>query len=141
MAGFLLLIAFVAISAGDILGEIVGDGSFWLWLRWPLGVVIAVAAITLLYRLAPNRHQPQLRWLVIGAGVATLLWLIATGGLSMYLTMSSTFGEVYGPLAGFIGLMLWAQATGLALMGGISFAAELEAEAPRPMPGPIVVGA
>ena len=37
-------------------------------------------------------------------------------------------GDSYGPLIGVIALLVWAYATGLAVLFGLSFAAQLEAE-------------
>ncbi len=45
----------------------------------------------------------------------------------MYLTASKAFGDTYGPLAGIIGLLLWAFLTSLAVYFGLASAAQLEA--------------
>lgn len=126
--GALFVAAFFAIISGEILGDLVGDDSVWLWLRWPLGVGAVVLAVTALYRIAPNRNQPPYSWLVLGGGLGAVVWIVASVGLSVFLALSGTFGDVYGPLAGFMGLLLWAQLTGFALLGGLAFAAQLEAE-------------
>ena len=47
--------------------------------------------------------------------------------LTLYLTASQSFGEAYGPLAGFMGVLLWAYGSSIALFFGLSFAAQLEA--------------
>lgn len=127
-AGVLFVAAFVLIAAGDTIGNLVGDESVWLWLRWPVGAIAASVAVAALYELAPHRRQPSLSWLIVGGLLATGLWLVFSVGLSLYLSASSTFGDLYGPLAGFIGLLLWAQFSGFALLGGMAFAAQLEAE-------------
>ena len=50
--------------------------------------------------------------------------------------LSRDFGETYGPLAGVIGLLLWALGTALALFFGLAVAAQLEAvRAGSPQPG------
>ena len=46
----------------------------------------------------------RLRWLIAGALLAVVLWVAVTAGLALYLQASTTFGDVYGPLAGIIGL-------------------------------------
>lgn len=58
-----------------------------------------------------------------------MLWLLFSGGLALYLALSSTFGGTYGPLAGLIGFLIWAQLTGLAVLAGLAIAAQLEATA------------
>jgi uncharacterized BrkB/YihY/UPF0761 family membrane protein len=67
-------------------------------------------------------------WLIVGGLTATVLLMVFSGGLALYLGVSSTFGDTYGPLAGLIGFMIWAQLAGLATLAGLAFAAQLEAE-------------
>lgn len=126
--GLLLGGALVAIAFGrDIAGAVEGQ-SVWVWLRWPLGAVAATLAIAVLYKVAPNRNQPALSWLAVGGITATVLWLLFSGGLALYLALSSTFGETYGPLAGLIGVFLWSELSAVALLAGLAFTAELEWE-------------
>lgn len=126
--GLLLSAAFVAIAFGSAITDAVQGQSPWAWLRWPLGAVAVTVALAVLYEVAPNRDQPGVSWLIVGGLTATVLWLLFSGGLAGYLTLSSTFGDTYGPLAGLIGFFLWAQLSGLAVLAGIAFAAQLEAE-------------
>lgn len=126
--GVLLAGAVVAIAFGSTITDAVQGESVWVWLRWPLGAAALAAAITGLYSVAPDRDQPGVSWLIVGGLTATVLWLLLTGGLALYLNLSSTFGDSYGPLAGLIGPMIWAQLTGLATLLGLAFAAQLEAE-------------
>ncbi len=126
--GVLLAGAFVAIAFGSTIADAVEGESIWSALRWPLGAVAVVVGIAVLYKVAPNRNQPRITWLIVGGLTGTVLWLAFSGGLAAYLTLSSTFGETYGPLAGLIGLLIWAQLTGLAVLAGIAFAAQLEEE-------------
>lgn len=127
-AGVLLAGAFVAISFGGTIADAVEGESVWSWLRWPLGALGAVVALAVLYKFAPNRGQPRVSWLLVGSFTATVLWLVLSGALALFLALSSTFGDTYGPLAGLIGFMIWAQLTGLAVLSGLALAAELEAE-------------
>ena len=126
--GLLLGGAFVALAFGGNIADAVDGESIWVWLRWPLGMVAVVVALAALYKMAPNRNQPGVSWLAVGGLTAAFLWLLFSGALAAYLNLSSTFGETYGPLAGLIGFMIWAQLTGVAVLGGLGFAAQLEAE-------------
>ncbi len=47
--------------------------------------------------------------------------------LTLYLTASGGFGETYGALAGFMGVLLWAYGSSIALFYGLACAAQLEA--------------
>jgi YihY family inner membrane protein len=133
-AGVLSVIAFVLFVAG---GAIATSGpsagwsdtlvSIWQVARWPLAVVLMVVAIALILRISPNRHQPQLSWLAVGASVAVVMWVVFTALLALYLGSSKNFGQTYGPMAGILGLLFWAFLSSLALFLGISFSAQLEA--------------
>jgi uncharacterized BrkB/YihY/UPF0761 family membrane protein len=49
------------------------------------------------------------------------------GVLKLYIEATDNFGATYGPIAGTIGVLLWAFAAAVALFLGLSFAAQLEA--------------
>jgi uncharacterized BrkB/YihY/UPF0761 family membrane protein len=66
--------------------------------------------------------------LASGSSLAVVLWFAFGGLLAAYIGASDRFGETYGPLAGFIGLMLWAFLSALALFLGLVVAAQLETE-------------
>lgn len=129
--GLLLGGALVAIAFGRSIAGAVDGQSVWVWLRWPLGAVAATSGVAVLYKVAPNRKQPSLSWLTVGGITATVLWLLFSGGLALYLALSSTFGDTYGPLAGLIGVLTWSELSGVALLGGLAFTAELEWERAR----------
>jgi YihY family inner membrane protein len=130
-AGGLLLLAFVLLVAGSTVARALGleDALAAVWgvLRWPLGAAAAVVAFALLFQRAPRRRQPDASWLAFGSAVAVVLWLAFTGLLALYLSASSSFGQTYGPLAGVIGVLLWAFASSVAVYLGLAFAAQLEA--------------
>ena len=134
-AGLLSLLGFLVIVAGgtvgDVLAETYGWGdtgaNVWTALRFPVGILLALGAFTLLLERAPRRVQPGWSWIAIGAGVALALWVSFTYALSLYVSNSSSFGTTYGPLTGVIALLLWANLTSIALFLGIAFCAQLEA--------------
>ena len=47
--------------------------------------------------------------------------------LAAYMDATDSFGATYGPIAGTIGVLLWAFLTSIALFLGLAFAAQLEA--------------
>ena len=59
--------------------------------------------------------------------VSVVLWLAFMGLLAVYIDATDSFGATYGPLAGTIGVLLWAFLTSVALFLGLAFAAQLEA--------------
>lgn len=130
-AGLLVLFAIVVLVAGHAIREAAGFGDFadvaWAIGRWPLGVAAVVAAVSLLFEISPRRRQPEPSWLAFGAGLAAFLWLAFMGLLALYIDATGSFGATYGPVAGTIGVLLWAFLSSLALFLGLAFAAQLEA--------------
>ena len=55
------------------------------------------------------------------------LVLIVTIALGGIFSLSSNLGQTYGPLAGFVALLLWTVLTSIALLYGVAVAAQLEA--------------
>ena len=129
LAGFLILVGGKAI--GESVQRHYDWGGFanaaWAVVRWPLSVGLTVLAVAVLFRHSPRRHQPTVSWLVIGAGIGTVLWWLASLLLAAYVKFSDGFGQTYGPLTAMMALLLWANLTGMALFGGLAFTAQLEA--------------
>jgi YihY family inner membrane protein len=101
--------------------------SIWSVARWPAGIALVVATIAVLLDHSPRRRQPSLSWLALGSGVAVLLSTFATAGLALYVSLSASFGQVYGPLAGVFALLLWSLLCSVALFYGAAVCAQLEA--------------
>jgi YihY family inner membrane protein len=134
-AGLFSLIGFVIVVAGGKLGHVLASVyawsdrqlDVWLLLRYPIGILLALASFTLLIERAPRRRQPGWSWISIGAGVSLALWVLLTGLLALYVQTSGSFGSTYGPLTGVMALLLWANLTSVAIFLGIAFSAQLEA--------------
>jgi YihY family inner membrane protein len=134
-AGICSLTGFLIIVAGGKLGHVLAsvyhwsdaELNAWLLLRYPLGILLALASFTLLIERAPRRRQPGWSWISVGAGVSLVLWALFTGLLALYVQTSGSFGSTYGPLTGVMALLLWANLTSMALFLGIAFSAQLEA--------------
>lgn len=135
-AGLLVTFYFfaVAIGGGWDIQESVWR-SIWNVLRWPLGALFLVAAFSIVFKVSPRRHQPAMSWLALGGLIGVGLSILSSVLLQIYLAGSGSFGDTYGPLAGFLGVMLWAYAGALSLYFGLAVAAQLEAvRAGRPEP-------
>ena len=134
-AGLCALAAAVALVLGDSLRDAVrretgADGAVDLLIevgRWPVGLALMATAIALLFWISPRRPQPSPSWLAVGAIPAVLLSAVLTVALALYIDLSRQFGETYGPFAGMIGCLIWAQLSAVALLMGLAFAAQLEA--------------
>ena len=122
--------AFVCLAFGrDLFISIHNDTltSAWSVARWPLGVVLAAIAVTVLFRWSPRRCQPRLSWLAFGSGISVFLWGLSTVGLGLFYGSSSSFGATYGPLAGVVALLVWSLLSSFSLFYGAAVAAQLEA--------------
>jgi membrane protein len=93
--------------------------------RWVLTAVIIAVALAILYRVAPDRDAPKMRWVSAGAAAATVLWLLASIGFSIYASFGS-YAKTYGALAGIVVLLFWLWITSYAVLLGAEINAESE---------------
>jgi membrane protein len=94
-------------------------------LGMPLTVLIAISGLSLLYWLG-TPHARRLRHVIPGALVATTLGVIASLGLSYYVTEVS-YANLYGAFGGALVVMLWFYVCALAVLTGAVFNKELRA--------------
>jgi membrane protein len=119
-------IAFVLFAVGVIaVVPAIAPGPVAL-LRWPLLGVAFVAALAVLYRYAPSRDEPEWHWTTPGALLATTLWLLGSGGFSIYVANFASYNETYGSLGGVVVVMLWLFLTAAVVLLGAELDAELE---------------
>lgn len=128
------------LGGGQLLARRFGLGEAWAlaWTvgRWPVLMVIVVAFLALVYRLAPTVEQ---RWrdCLPGAAFGFALWVLASAGFRLYLDLGggpqsprfdpeqealAAAGRVVGALVAFI---LWVYLSGMAILIGGEFNAEL----------------
>jgi membrane protein len=79
-----------------------------------------------LYRYAPNRDEPRWTWVSWGSGIATLLWVVASIGFSIYATFFGNYNKTYGALAGVIILMFWLFLSAFVVLLGAELNTEME---------------
>jgi len=96
-----------------------------------LAVVLMSVALAITYRLAPDRDAPRLRWVSIGATVATVTWLIVSAAFSLYVETFGNYAKTYGSLAAVVVLMLWLWLTVYAVLLGAEINAESEQQTVR----------
>ncbi|GAA3627594.1 hypothetical protein GCM10022236_32390 [Microlunatus ginsengisoli] len=75
--------------------------------RWLVTAVVFALSLSLMYRFFPENPPPTFRWASLGAIIATLLFLIASGGYSFYISNFSSYSKTYGTLAGIIITLIW----------------------------------
>ena len=141
-------LAAVLLAAGMVVGVPIALGFLglaeeWAYLapfRWPVLLLVYIAALTVIYAFGPCRQRARWRWLTPGAMFAALLSLILSLGFSWYL---QTFVRTasYGPLAAMMGFLLWTWLSVQIILMGAELNAEIEHQtaidtttgAPRPI--------
>jgi membrane protein len=97
-----------------------------LIVRWPLFAAIALVGLAVIYRYAPDRQNARWRWVSPGAVMATVVWVIASVGFSIYTSNFSNYNETYGALGAIVVVMLWLYITTYVIIAGAELNAELE---------------
>lgn len=130
----LAAVGLVAFSVGPLLGggaeaaDLVGGGAgyerLWTVLRWPLGVVVAAAAITTVLHIAPDERTPW-RSDIPGAVLALLSWVISTVALRVYLRFGGSENLLIGSLGAVLVVMIWLYLLAIGLLLGAELNAEL----------------
>jgi membrane protein len=130
----LVLVSLIMVLVGgqfaeDLLGFI-GFGStaaeIWSVVRWPGAIAVAMLVFSFLYYVTPDVQQRSFRWVTPGAAVGVLLWLIASLGLSIYISNIADVGAAYGAFAAPIVLVGWLWLSNVALLFGAELNAEIE---------------
>lgn len=127
MAAIMLVVSGgLARSIGDVLG--LGDTAVQVWniAKWPALALVAMFLLALLYWATPNVQHPKFRWLTPGALLALVVWIVASLGLTFYVSNFSNYDRTYGSLAGVIVGLLFLWVSNLALLFGAEVDAELE---------------
>ncbi|WP_018923689.1 YihY/virulence factor BrkB family protein [Salsuginibacillus kocurii] len=120
-----IIIAFILPIFGDIIIHFINSlvslpaqtELLFRVLRWTVSILIIAAILTALYHFAPNIKLP-FRTALPGALFATISWLVASYGFSLYVSNFGNYSETYGSLGGIIVLMLWFFLTGIILVVG-----------------------
>jgi membrane protein len=99
--------------------------------RWVLLAVLVAVALSVLYRVGPNRPGRRHRWLSPGVLVAMLVWLAGSAGFTLYVSFFSSYGATYGSLAAVIVLLLWLYVSAFAVLIGAEVDAETLPAEPR----------
>lgn len=126
IAAMLVLSGPVAEAVGSAIGL---GGAFlttWNILKWPVIVLLVVAAIAILYYATPNVKQPKFRWMSMGSFIALVVSFLATLGFAFYVANFGNYNKTYGALGGVIVLLLWLWILNMSLLFGAEFDAEME---------------
>jgi membrane protein len=93
--------------------------------RWPAILVAITGLLAALYRTGPSGGVKVPRRLLPGAIVGTLIWLLASLGLSVWVDRVADYEILYGAFAGVIVVLVWFYLSALAVLIGAAVNAEL----------------
>src|SRR5215218_7343436 len=129
------VLAFGLLVLGPKLSGWVGDAVgakgavVWIWWlgQWPILAIALLLAFAVVLYLGPNVEHPRWDFLSIGAVVALVVWLAASGAFAIYVANFGSYNKAWGALAGVVIMLTWLWLSALALL----FGAEVNAEAER----------
>ena len=128
LIGGVMVIALVAVLPAVAQLLPLGAGAKWFLMivQWPLLIVLVMLGLATLYRYAPDRDKPQWRWVSPGAITATLLWIAASIGFTVYVANFNSYDKTYGSLGGVIILLTWLYLSALTVLLGAVVNAQAE---------------
>lgn len=100
--------------------------GMWKILQWPLLLAFVLAAFNILYLYAPNIKHRRWHWLMPGTAVGVALWVMASFGFKLYLSLFDRFTVTYGSIGTVIILLLWLYLSGTAILIGGEVNSEIE---------------
>lgn len=93
---------------------------------WPLLFFLVIVALGLVYKVAPVRRNPQLKWVSPGSLVAAVIWLAGSALFSLFVANFGNYDKTYGSLAAVVVLMLWLMLTSYVGLLGAELNSEVE---------------
>ncbi|MBP1233899.1 membrane protein [Arthrobacter sp. PvP102] len=126
LAAMLVLSGPVAESVGNVIG--LGDAFLAVWniAKWPVMLVLVIAAIAVLFYATPNVKQPKFRWMSMGSAIALVVFLLASLAFGFYVANFNSYNKTYGAIGGVIIALLWLWILNMSLLFGAEFDAEME---------------
>jgi len=107
---------------------LLGPGTDFLFkvLAWTASILLGSTGFALIMRFGPDRRPAKWRWLVPGALLATLLWLIISFGFSFYVATISDYNATYGSLSAVVVFLMWLFLSAYGVLAGALLNAEIE---------------
>jgi membrane protein len=133
LVAVILTMAFSVLTLGALLSLVLGERigrawaswvglgatftTVWALVQWPLGLLLALTGIDLVYHFAPAVRQ-RWYWLTPGSVFAVAAWIAASLGFRAYVSAFANYNATYGSIGGMILLLLWLYLTSMALLVG-----------------------
>jgi membrane protein len=107
---------------GTILAQVV---------NWVVLLGVFAGALSVLYRVAPDRDAPRFRWVSLGSVIVTVMWAVVSLVFAFYANHVGSYDKTYGTIAGVIVLMFWLYLTCYLVLLGAEINAEAEHQTAR----------
>jgi membrane protein len=127
VVGLLVLGPVLSGKAGSALGVESAMGWIWWTAQWPILLIALLCVFAVIYVLAPDVEHARFDILAPGTVLAVVVWLVASGGFSIYVATFASYNKTWGSLAAVIVLMTWLWLSSVAILLG----AEVNSEAER----------
>jgi membrane protein len=98
--------------------------TLWDVLRWAMAFAAVTLAHAVLYYVTPNAKVP-FKWITPGGFAATVLILVSSVGLDLWVANLGRYGQIYGQVGAIMVLMLRLYVTGLMVLIGAEMNAVL----------------
>ena len=148
-AGAVMLVATTIMLGGDKIAGWIGDKvglgeavtKAWIILQYPVAFAMLVGLAWLVYYFLPYVKQRKSHALV-GALVATVLWVLATLLFRAYVVNFGSYNKTYGTIGGVIVLLTWMYYSMVVLLIGGELNGELHhgTAAIKSVPGTLYAG-
>lgn len=96
------------------------------WCRWLILAAFIIFGLGLIYKKAPDRDSPELKWISWGSIIATVLWVIGSLLFSFYVNNFGSYDDMYGSFAAVIIMLLWLFLTSFIILLGAEINSEME---------------
>lgn len=131
-----LIVALTLIAAVPAALAIFGsEGTFvetaLLMLRWVVMALLMILALAVLYRYAPSRASAKMQWVSVGAVLATIIWLLASIGFSLYVRNFGNYDKTFGSLGAVVVLLMWFYISAYVICIGAELNSEIERQTSR----------
>ena len=135
LLGILLMLGVVVVLPAIFAVAGLGGYAIVEWLRWPALMGVMFCTLLALYRYAPSpRLLGTVRHLWPGALTATVLVVIVSIGLSIWVDRVARYDLTYGTFGSVVVVLLWFYLSVIAIVVGGFVNAELERHAGAPAP-------
>ncbi len=98
---------------------------------WLVLVILVSAGLAAAYRYLPSREDAKWRWVSWGGAAATILWMLASAGFSVYVAKFGNYDKSFGSLGAVVVLLTWLYLSAYVVLAGACLNAEMERQTAR----------